>query len=716
MEAIASLPTVRSLHITADRQPATPLSPQDKLLLRISRDTVSARARFPLLRYRLTKSKSSPLAPSTRHEHEPGPSDSRTSDESDLVTSSSSEEVSEPEEIARTRGLPSRHHGGTSKELKCRRAAFDRISEIFSAENRMNVPQTSTSSGKRSTPEQDTAAAVVSPEITLSVDDSPTASVVTIPEKIQQTPTLSLTAPVDEERKSGTTSPITLLSSKPIPPPGTAASATTVPEPDTHAEAVCRILIVFICCNPQWAYHQNLVYVVSHLYSVYLQIEWKIRTRRGHRYRFPMARNKSAEEETYWAFCALVREFESVLIGSSSMTPTELTMDRALDCLGRRLKWADDPLWSVLAGNDLSPASPLYTSDWMTHLLVCKVAGPELPPLWDFLLSSRQSPTLFTDPLDALIDICTAILVACRSQLLKPDSSPKARSSQGTTRQTLWGEIDRPEAMSITYDPAQLLDTIRSLPLRKVGGWETVLHIANHLREARLTGQAAGLGLSDEAQSFSPGMPWPVMRWPQATKDVQSGQSSLTDWSRWTATAYDTFSDVSQKLISLASEPAHGRTPTARRSVWASMRSWASRDESQTPETASSKVNPPEGHGKGHSSTRDRGSTHVAPSTQPAFSTQEGSAGIANASTSPETPPAKRTGLQGPRPLLLSGSARRASGSGIDRSSRRDSNGSTTGLSSPPKRALSPPLKSDSAAYNSALYRIGIQQATLESS
>jgi hypothetical protein len=39
------------------------------------------------------------------------------------------------------------------------------------------------------------------------------------------------------------------------------------------------------------------------------------------------------------------------------------------------------------------------------------------------------------------------------------------------------------------------------------------------------------------------GMPWPVMRWPQATKDVQSGQSSLTDWSRWTATAYDTFSE-----------------------------------------------------------------------------------------------------------------------------------------------------------------------------
>jgi hypothetical protein len=135
--------------------------------------------------------------------------------------------------------------------------------------------------------------------------------------------------------------------------------------PDSYTEVIGRMIYIFVQANPQWVYHQGLIDLAANLYLVFSGIHWKIKTRRGTRSKVPVPREKYAEERTYWAFCALVREYEAVVIGRDR----KLTL--LLDCFQRRARWADGPLWSNLIENGIAPS--MYASRWfLVQLLACR--------------------------------------------------------------------------------------------------------------------------------------------------------------------------------------------------------------------------------------------------------------------------------------------------------------------------------------------------------
>jgi len=385
---------------------------------------------------------------------------------------------------------------------------------------------------------------VLSPQITLSSE---------------LTPQLSLSVPDADTAPAKT--PITLLPHRKI------ASRPTV-RSESHAEAVCRMVYIFVQANPQWVYRQGLVDLAANLYLVFSEIQWKTRTRRGVRGRVPVPRGKYAEERAYWAFCALVREYEAALIGTDNHRVTQI-----LDCFSRRAEWSDGPLWSNLTANDIAPSA--YASRWFSLLLVGAVPPSFLLPAWDFIISSRSTPAEEADALDALIDICVAVLLISRPILL---GEARARSKG------LWTESTDPTS----HDAQKQLKLLRALPLEKVNDPESLLYIANRLKDERQG--AAGLGLNDVPRSS-------IWTDPRALMTTSALASITQSSAQWTSSA---FASVSGTLSGLAtSQPTEN--------IWSSWRSWSrptpQRNESAVPDkhivntTLQSPMTPPRSTG-----------------------------------------------------------------------------------------------------------------------
>lgn len=227
-----------------------------------------------------------------------------------------------------------------------------------------------------------TAEPVLSPRITLSASgsraSSPPISDDTPP---LTTPQLSLSipsvqsSPTAQSKSNKAPSPITLLSPKPLPTyklPFQADSPAlpgSVLQPDTHAESILRILYVFVKAHPQWEYTQGFADVLIPLYMVYAiggDGEPELQRRKKDK-RQPKARpsdalptlalssswGRHAEEETFWAFAALMGELGGVIAGPPKSRDwaqgTEVDgVKAALEKLGRRVRWADEELWTSL--------------------------------------------------------------------------------------------------------------------------------------------------------------------------------------------------------------------------------------------------------------------------------------------------------------------------------------------------------------------------------
>jgi len=415
----------------------------------------------------------------------------------------------------------------------------------------------------------------------------------------QTTPQLSLSLPDDADET-------TLLASKQIPAPSGVGI-----EADTHAETAARLLFVFSQANPQWTYNQSLVDVLGVLYTTFARqgVAW-------------------AEERTYWAFCALVRELSLVWTDLASL----------LACFRRRARWLDPPLYDALEDNGLKAET--FASRWISMLLVRDVPRVFVLPIWDALLGSGQ-------PLDALLDLCAAVLVVARPVLLEPIA--KRRSQRG-----LFADID--ESRLEAGDQLRLL---RAVPLDRCAQRDTVPQVAARLRQARQEEGVVGLGLQDD----------------EIEGGVYDAAARLSTSSvQWTSTT-----------VASVAKAWQGLPPAA--SVWASIRSWS------TPATAQTEMDTPE--------QSDGLAKDAAPFTS---SLQDKLAGVVS-KLSPETPPPKRSSLQGPKPLILSS---RLVSSGSEK--WRDPTSSTHSMVSPPPGGTMspPPVVQDGGS--TGLYRIGSRQ------
>ena len=571
----------------------------DKLLQDISRDLTAAQTRFSVLKYPSLTPSSSPLAPPTEPELEND--ELEDNDFDDYISSSSSSEEDDSELAARAKE-PKAKQPLAQMRLLCRRAAFKRLEMLAQAEHHTKAEKRY--SGDSSTSQSHS---ILSPKITLSTEPSRTSTPT-------ETPQLSLSAPgaSDDDTES-----ITLLPSRPIPSGSFLQSGSNLAgallTPDTHGETICRLLYVFTQANPQWAYHQGLVDIVCHLYSTYVQIEWVSRQRKGKggRTREPVARGKWAEEQTYWALCGLVREYEAIIIPSPSPLPTpsapestlapKSELNAALDCLSRRLKYADAPLWGILHDNALDPVQQTYASRWISLLITRDLPLSYLAPVWDYILASGSGKD---DRVDAVVDICVAIIVLCRQALLgdyariRTTPSPTRPSQRQNQKQKgMWGEIDLDdEAMSATYDARKQLDILRAVPLDRICPPASVLHIAHQLAKDRAN--VSGLGLWDETPSGQAGGLWNSWAQVQSYADPKTVAKVSETSARWTSAAVAGLSGASKKVSEWSSGvkanaaqsvPSVPAPAPAARSVssgsatsapsigglWSSLRSWA---------------------------------------------------------------------------------------------------------------------------------------------
>ena len=104
-------------------------------------------------------------------------------------------------------------------------------------------------------------------------------------------------------------------------------------------------------------------------------------------------------------------------------TPSQVTgMASALKKFSLRLKWHDEELWRQLRLHSLDPRLPYYSFRWLACLVSTELALPSVVRVWDALLA-ESSEALdgngdSTPKVEFLIDVCCALLTNIRGSLL----------------------------------------------------------------------------------------------------------------------------------------------------------------------------------------------------------------------------------------------------------------------------------------------------------
>ncbi|KAK8844664.1 hypothetical protein IAR55_006513 [Kwoniella newhampshirensis] len=598
-----------------ESRPSTSTCTFDYLLRDIAKDVRRLKSSF--WRGRTKPHRSSPLRPISNAQR------SGTHTSSDEESSSS-----EPESSLSILPPP----------LQSRRALFKRIDTLAEAEHRGGYGPVSAKSQETDSVWTSPDPTMLSPKITLSIDPSPISSRL----DSRRPPPLDTSGLQPANDPSKPSSPITLLSPKPLPDSSQPTFSTSLSgslfHPDTHLEALIRLLYTFCRTNPQWRYQPSFIDTAATLYLIYTGGK-KIAMLHG-------------EEQTFWALTAMVGEIDGIVDDEG--------MSLALDRMTRRLAWANRPFVTILKERNLE--TTLYAYRWLSFCFTRDLASHSITPLWDFLLSETPSTPGSQPKVDLLIDIAVAMVMLLKEQLLAP---PRHSAVSGLWESELLDE-DNDAAL------VRCLGLLRSYPLQSVGGIRTILQAATELREDRLGAVRSG---TDPDETMLP----------QAVDPVPVVESSISALS-WSRVAGSLWNSISPQATP---SPEPVPTPSTPRRTLENL----SRQPSHQRDRSDSGVS-------SVSSIQERLANLTSPfhihRTPPPLSSDR------SPSNSFQTPL--------PRPLLLSGSARRAS-----RSGRRDSSPIPSPRTSPPNfsndtRALSPPATVPSPSKGPSLYRIGSRQ------
>jgi hypothetical protein len=726
-----------------------PLSERDALLQTISKEVDLATKRLNLLRRRTAPSRRSPLhAPPTEDNVQgsrgiDSPSESSSSEDSEL-DESTARVVEDEYAISQTKSK-SKGKGkgkGKAKEvgyLQSRRTLFQRLETLAVADHQRQaearrkasgIASSAFTSGTRkgkgksvdtlSSPVED-GGPMLSPRITLSPEpeEQSTMQPFAIPPSTSsrsssgQTPKLSLT-PSDPPTSTSGKDAITLLSPRPIPSPGQAHLSSisgSLLQPETHAECLIRLLYVFCQTHPQWSFKSHFVDIAVPLYLVYMG---------------PNGKEQWAEEQTFWALAGILSDL------GSTIAADEAELQPVLDKLARRVKWADYDLYDSLKARNLDPAAPLFTYQWITGLFTNTLPPPTIFPIWDFLLSESPSTATNSPKLDLLLDLCVALLI-----LLKP----RLNHAGVVTRRKpgLWGDDDTNGDEGTDSDTfVNGFNLLQSPPLAKVGGVGALLETAFKVRQAR---RLAGLSGDDpdstpppSASTFQawtpklPALPSLGQYAPALPSSESIGNLSKASAS-WTSAARSKFWSTSQAATTGASTASSTIGAAAGR-LWGSVRGQEPGPDAAAFDFGSSthtspelkaQMSPPPKFVEPKDTIRYN---QVPPSVQARRDKAEQSnnstttspvSGLADklsnfASSLTGSPSVERIGhgrpssnsaLGGPRPLILSGSARRASNSSTGTSSGRHMREGSPPTGRLSNETLSPPSSNSGRLYPS---------------
>lgn len=681
-------------YVPRSRQPTDPPAPIDALLLRVATDLERHLPDLVPLRARTVPPRSSPLAPV------PDANTTETAPPEEEEVSTSEEEGERNED--QDRREHERRKRPRPPPLFCRRVLFARLDRITAAAR--GVPAKGKEKEESEEPES-----VLSPKIILS----PEREAEDVFDKAAQhknTPSLSLTIPSEGgDEGNNPASPITLLS------PQNVHARTHLSNPsqsDTHIEALIRLLFVFSRTNPAWTYTPAFVDIVIPLYLIYGELI--------ERHRGDTVQTNYAEEETFWAFTAIMGELGDV-VSSGADGNINLAMQR----LSRRMRWADEPLWQILYNRNLDPALPLYTYQWLSGLMTHDRG--HLLRTWDYLFSQPPATPEMRPKLDTLIDLCVAVICLLKKRIYyPPPPSPRKKN-------TMWNEPDNITAPQLIdeEDPdrsfVRVLQLFRHYNLAELGGSAALLYTAFELNQERLTAIMEGTdpdapGWSEARDQAASKANWASLKIRQA---AQGAWSQYTQYSQSSAVAKaSTNLTASARAASQAAWSAAPPAPNWKGLSAAAGRLWkrAPRDDesidgeefehfSSLPSTPGNPRSPSQGMfspDKRHShpatgARRGRSDSNTSASGLSVTSLQDRLSGLAlSLGTTKEKPQEKMQDKDGhltagPRPLLLSGSARRASNSGGVSGGKspgrsRASSPLPGGLSTPPPNGVHGPL------------------------
>lgn len=708
------------------------------MLQAISKEVHLATKRLNLLRRRTAPSRRSPLhAPPTDDDphrpHADSPSESSSSEDSEL-DESTARVVEDEFAMSQTKTKSKGKGKGKGKAkaveyMQTRRALFQRLETLAVADHQRQADarrrasgiassDTMSSKGKGKSvdvgPAVEDSGPILSPRITLSPEpeEQSTMQPFAMPPTSSsrsssgQTPKLSLTPSDPPTGKDA----ITLLSPRPIPAPGQSHLSSisgSLLQPETHAECLIRLIYVFCQTHPQWPFKSHIVDIAVPLYLVYMG---------------PNGKEQWAEEQTFWALAGILSDL------GSAISADESELQPTLDRLARRVKWADYDLYDSLKARNLDPAAPLYTYQWITGLFTNTLPPPAIFPIWDFLLSESPSTSTNQPKLDLMLDLCVALLI-----LLKP----RLNHAGVVTRRKpgLWGDDDTNGDEGTNDDTfVNGFNLLQSPPLAKVGGVGALLETAFKVRQAR---RLAGLS-GDDPDSTPPPSASSYLAWTPKLPSIPNlaqyaptlpSTESIGNFSKasasWTSAAKAKWWSTSQAATTSATSATSSIGAAAGR-LWGSVRPQEPSADPAEYDFASSThtspelkaMSPPPRFVEPKDTIRynqvppsvlaRREKSDHSTSTSPVAGLTEKLSNLASSFTG--SPSAEKLGNGrpssggapgGPRPLILSGSARRAS------NSVREESPTTSGLGN---ESLSPP-SSNSARLFSARSRVGSESS-----
>lgn len=249
----------------------------------------------------------------------------------------------------------------------------------------------------------------------------------------------------------------------------------------------------------------------------------------------------ASEADTFWCFSLLVGEFREVfdfggvnLDASHNLQPylsspvpvpffhSKSGIATALRHCSTELRCNDEVLWLYLCKHSLDPQTAIYTLRWIACLFSADLPLRMVAQLWDVLLTERYVATDANGSVNALVDMCCAMLLAVRDQLLNIPQQIVSNANESVTTSEVY---------------QRSLELLQSYPMTNP---RPIISLTLQMRERfRENIESSGQAL---------GSPHPMVARARAVSDTQTRSSKLQ--ARLAATVQRGLATPSQRAVS----------------------------------------------------------------------------------------------------------------------------------------------------------------------
>ncbi|KAL5533129.1 hypothetical protein ACEPAF_4905 [Sanghuangporus sanghuang] len=232
----------------------------------------------------------------------------------------------------------------------------------------------------------------------------------------------------------------------------------SVPTHPFHISALLRLLYIHRSLNPG-SESPHLASLLVPLYTVMNQ-------------EAEPAEAAHAEADTFWLFEVLIREVSELDETEGGLIWMKKFRERA--------SMADHELLEDLTFKGLDPGLPQYSYRWLAPVLSHTLPLPAVLMAWDAIFAQAEMTRQSNPRLEHLLDICTAMLVRARAQLLLLGKGGRKSPSlwdvepSGVARQTL-----RPWELGDAFMEGMTL--LQNYPVENAGGMERILQVAGDI-------------------------------------------------------------------------------------------------------------------------------------------------------------------------------------------------------------------------------------------